>query len=99
MRGDVRHTGRSMGVFICFLLGIGNFALHRAMLESGHPLLREGRYYASSYLGRMSMALEFVLLLAAMLLVAGGHRGWGIAYAVYSALNGLLAWAILTRRF
>ncbi len=87
-----------MGVFLTFLLGIGNFALHRAVLESGHPMLAMSRWHRNSPLGRMSMALEFVLLLSAMLLVSAGRNGWGVAYAVYSALNAALAWAILTRR-
>jgi len=87
-----------MGVFITFLLGIGNFAMHRAVLESGHPLLRQVGWHTASRLGRMSMALEFVLLLAAMLLVDAGRTGWGMGYAFYSALNAIVAWTILNRR-
>lgn len=87
-----------MGIVITFLLGIANFALHRAVLESGHPLLAASRWHRTSLLGRMTLTWEFVLLLAVMLLVAGGRTGWGIGYAFYSALNGLAAWAILTRR-
>lgn len=87
-----------MGVIVTFVLGIGNFALHRAMLESGHPLLAEVGWDISSHLGRMSLALEFVLLLAAMLLVDAGRTGWGVGYAIYSAFNCAFAWAILTRR-
>jgi hypothetical protein len=83
---------------ITFLLGIGNFALHRAVLESGHPMLVRAQWQWRSPLGRMSTALEFVLLLAALLLVAGGRTGWGIAYGIYSALNGLTVWLILSRR-
>ncbi len=87
-----------MGVFITFCLGIGNFALHRAVLESGHPWLTLSRWHKSSLLGRMSLSFEFVLLLAVMLLVSSGRTGWGIAYAFYSAMNAGAAWAILTRR-
>lgn len=87
-----------MAVLVTFLLGIANFALQRAVLESGHPMLSASRWHKTSPLGRMSMALEFVLLLSAMLLVSAGRTGWGIAYAVYSALNALAAWAILSRR-
>ena len=87
-----------MGILITFLLGIVNFAMHRAVLESGHPMLAESRWHRTSKLGRMSLALEFVLLLAAMLLVAAGRTGWSYAYAFYSALNRLAAWAVLTRR-
>ena len=87
-----------VAILITFILGVCNFALHRAVLESGHPMLEQSQWYRSSPLGRMSMALEFVLLLTAMLLVAGGKTGWGIVYAVYSVLNGIAAWAILSRR-
>ena len=88
-----------MGLFIMFLLGIGNFALNRAVLESGHPMLVEARWQKGSPLGRMSLALEFVLLLSAMLLVFAGRTGWGVVYALYSGLNGVAAWAVLSRRF
>ena len=88
-----------MAILITFLLGIGNFALHRAALESRHPMLVRAQWQWSSPRGRMSMALEFVLLLAALILVAGGRTGWAIAYAVYSALNGFSVWLILSRRF
>ena len=87
-----------MGVLVIFLLGVGNFALHRAVLESGHPMLAASRWHRKSRLGRMSLALEFVLLLSAMLLVAAGRGGWGIVYAIYSAFNALAAWAILSRK-
>ena len=53
-----------------FLLGIANFALHKAVLESGHPLL--GRMPFMNMLGpRASLAAEFLVLLGAMLLTVG----------------------------
>ena len=88
-----------MAILITFLLGIGNFAFHRAVLESRHPMLMRAQWQWRSPLGRMSLALEFALLLTALLLVAAGRTGWGIAYAIYSALNGLSVWLILSRRF
>lgn len=87
-----------VGILITFLLGVGNFALHRAALESRHPMLVRAQWQWPSPLGRMSMAFEFVLLLSALLLVAGGRTGWGIAYAVYSALNATTVWLIVSRR-
>lgn len=87
-----------VAIFITFLLGIGNFAMHRAVLESGHPMLARSGWQMGTRLGRLSLSLEFVLLLMAMLLVAGGRTGWGVAYAFYSLLNGLTCWAVLTRR-
>ena len=87
-----------MVILFVFLLGIGNFALHRAVLGSGHPALAQLGWLTTRMAGRASLALEFVLLLAALLLAAGGHPGWAWTYLGYSALNGIAAWLILSRR-
>ena len=87
-----------MVIFFVFLLGIGNFALHRAVLASGHPALAEIAWLVRGLGGRASLVLEFALLLAALLLAAGGHPGWAWAYLGYSLLNALAAWLILSRR-
>jgi heme/copper-type cytochrome/quinol oxidase subunit 3 len=80
-----------------FVLGIANFALHKAVLESGHPLL--GRMPFMNMLGpRASLAAEFVVLLGALLLVSSGNPAWAWAYLGYTAVNGIAAWLILTRR-
>lgn len=88
-----------MPLIIVFLLGIANFAMHKAVLESGHPLLSylpalfrsPGRWFG--------FVFEFLLLAGSMLMVADGDDfGWALAYAGYSAMNGLSAWLILTRR-
>ncbi|MEE4205351.1 MAG: hypothetical protein V2I39_03610 [Erythrobacter sp.] len=86
------------GVLVIFCLGVGNFALHRAVLESGHRLI--GRIpHSIGWLGRrMTLVAEFVVLLVAMLLAANGWPALAWAYAAYSALNGLAAWLILTGR-
>jgi hypothetical protein len=80
-----------------FLLGVADFALHKAVLESGHPLLRQ-MPFVRRLGGRGSLAAEFVLLLGAMLLVGTGSPGWAWAYAGYTAFNAVAAWLILTRR-
>ena len=82
-----------MVILLTFLLGLGNFALHKAVLESRHPVVGQLRW-----LGKPSLALEFALLLTALLLVANGLPAWGWAYVGYSALNGLAGWLILSRR-
>jgi hypothetical protein len=87
-----------MALLLSFLLGIGNFAMHKAVLESRHPLLGRMPWFVHLLGGRVSMATEFLILLAALLLVAQGSPGWGIAYALYSMINGLGAWLILTHR-
>lgn len=87
-----------MALLLSFLLGIGNFAMHKAVLESGHPLLGRMPWFVHLLGGRVSMVSEFLILLAALLLVAQGSPGWGVAYALYTLINGFGAWLILTHR-
>ncbi|WP_363321468.1 hypothetical protein [Novosphingobium sp.] len=83
---------------VTFLLGVGNFALHRAVLDSGHPLLAQAPWLFQALGGRVSLAIEFTMLLTAMLMVAAGSTGWAWFYLGYSAINGLSAWLILSGR-
>jgi hypothetical protein len=86
-----------IALVLTFLLGVLNFGLHKAVLESRHPLV--GRMPFVRVLGgRGSLAVEFLLLLGAMLLAGTGSAGWAWAYAGYSLLNAFAAWLILTRR-
>lgn len=85
-----------MAVLLIFLLGIGNFALHKAVIESGHPMIANTPLFARKIGVRLSLLLEFLVLLAALLLVANGFPTWGWAYAGYSVLNGIAAWLILS---
>jgi hypothetical protein len=87
-----------MAIALLFLLGIANFALHKAVLESGHPLLEQIPWFFHSLGGRLSLITEFVMLLGAMVMAASGSSGWVWFYALYSALNGVSAWLILSRR-
>lgn len=85
-----------MIVAVIFVFGILNFAMHRAVLESGHPLLKQLPGGLRRHGLRLTLALEFGVLLAAMLLAANGWPQTGYAYAIYTGLNGLSAWMILT---
>ena len=87
-----------MAIFFVFLAGIGNFTLHRAVLESRHPALARLARVSGAPGGRATLALEFALLLAALLLAAHGDAAWTWLYLGYSGLNGLAAWLILSRR-
>lgn len=87
-----------MAIAIIFLLGVGNFAIHKAVLESRHPMVGRMPWFVHLLGGRISLASEFLVLLAAMLLVANDNVGWGIAYIAYSVVNVFAAWLILTRR-
>ena len=89
---------RIMGLVIVFLLGIGNFTLHKAVMESGHPLLGRMPWFYHALGGRFSLAVEFLMLLAALLFVAQGVLTAGVVYIVYSMLNSFSAWLILTGR-
>ena len=87
-----------MAILLVFLLGLGNFALHKAVLESRHTLLGELPKAVRGVGGRVSLTLEFAVLVGALLLVANGHTVWGWAYFGYSAFNGVAGWLILSRR-
>lgn len=83
---------------IIFVLGITNFALHYAVLDSGHPLVGQLPGFVRLLGGKLTLVAEFLILLAAMLLAANGWAGLVWAYGAYTALNALSAWAILTGR-
>ena len=87
-----------MAIALLFVLGIANFAMHRAVLDSGHPLLRQAPAYLHMLGGRMSLVVEFLMLVSAMLMTADGSTGWAWFYGGYSAVNGLSAWLILSGR-
>jgi hypothetical protein len=84
----------TIALIAIFLAGIGNFAMHRWLLESGHPLVEAAIAPIRRTLGgNATYALEFLLLLGAMLLSV---QNWFIAlclYGVYTALNAAtIAW-------
>ncbi len=87
-----------MALIIAFFLGIANFAAHKAVLESGHPLLGQVPWFFHGLGGRFSLLVEFVMLLGSMLMIAGGSNGWAWFYAAYSGFNALSAWLIVTGR-
>lgn len=87
-----------MALIVIFMLGIGNFALHKAVLESGHPLLGRMPWFVHLLGGKITLVTEFLVLLAAMLLAAESWPALVWAYLVYSVLNGFSAWLILTDR-
>lgn len=87
-----------MLIGVVFVLGVANFALHRAVLASNHPMLDSlPRLYRANG-GRVSLAFEFGVLLVAMLLAGGGWTGAVWAYAIYSLVNFVTGWLVLTGR-
>lgn len=87
-----------MGVILIFLLGIANFAVHKAVLESRHPLLGQVPVFFHLLGGRFSLIVEFLMLLGALLMVSQGSGGWLWLYLGYSGVNAVSAWLILTGR-
>jgi hypothetical protein len=88
-----------MALAFVFLLGIINFAAHKAVLESGHPILvhlPEGLHVLG---GRLSLIVEYVLLAGTMLMVVAGSQGWAWGYGIYSLANTGAAWMIRSGRF
>jgi hypothetical protein len=87
-----------MAIIMLFALGVANFAMHKAVLESGHPMVERTTVWFGLMGGRLGFAVEFIVLLGAMLMVDSGMVGWAWAYFAYSVLNALSAWLILSGR-
>jgi hypothetical protein len=87
-----------MAILIVFLLGIANFAAHRAVLESGHPLVDAMPRAFQVLGGRLGLLVEFVMLLGSMWMVSVGETAWALGYTAYSAVNAFAAWLILSGR-
>jgi hypothetical protein len=85
-----------MAILIIFLLGVGNFALHQAIMDSGHPLLDQMPWFYHALSSRLSLVVEFLMLLGGLLLAAEGVAWGALAYLAYSLLNAISAWLILS---
>ena len=88
-----------MAIALLFVLGIVNFAMHKAVLESGHPLVDRMPWFVHMLSGRFSLVVEFLMLLGAMLMVAEGSSAWAWGYALYSECNAIAGWLVLSGRF
>jgi hypothetical protein len=86
-----------MSLIICFFLGIANFAMHRAVMESRHPFVEDSKLYFGKYIGRNgSYFLEFGILACAMIFAGMGSILTAGVYTVYSLLNGVAVWLLLS---
>jgi hypothetical protein len=94
-----RHSG-AMGsaTIIIFLLGIGNFAINRAVFKSGHPLFARLPQVSQTLGSRAALVSEFAVLFFALLLSVEGWPGYAWAYAAYTVFNVGAAWLILSGR-
>ena len=87
-----------MTIGLLFLFGIANFAIHKAVLESGHPMVAALPTVLRDQGGRLSLGLEFLLLLVALLLAGNGSWAAAWTYGCYSVINAATGWLLLTRR-
>lgn len=87
-----------MALIITFLLGIGNFAMQRAVLECGHPALEMLPAALRRNGARWALAAEFLVLVGALYLVSVGETYWAWAYVGYTVINCGAGWAIVTKR-
>lgn len=87
-----------LSIVFVFCFGVLNFAAHKAVIESGHPMLAQVPWFFQSLGGRLSLVVEFAMLLGAMIMAAAGSVGWAWAYGFYTGLNGLSAWLIFSGR-
>jgi Trk-type K+ transport system membrane component len=83
---------------VLFVLGVANFAMHKAVIASHHPALESLPELFRRDGGRFTLVFEFVVLLAAMLLTANGWPGTAWFYATYSVFNAVAAWLMLSDR-
>ncbi len=82
---------------IIAILGIGNFAIQRAVLEEARVSPAAVPEFLARLGARLTVVAEFGVLLAALLLAANGWPDLAWAYLAYTALNGMAAWFILRR--
>ncbi len=84
-----------MYIFVIFLCGIANFAMHKAMLESNHQNMAEARGSFRKILGpHGSYFLEFFMLVAAMIFANMDMLTAVIFYFVYTLANCAAAWVL-----
>ena len=88
-----------MFLIACFVLGVANFAMHKAVMESGHPFVEDTKLYFGRHFGRNgSYMVEYILLLGALFFA---HANSGLIfglYAGYTLCNAMAAWMLLSRR-
>ncbi len=88
-----------MALLLCFLLGIANFAMHKAVVESRHPFVEDSKLYFGRHFGKYgSYALEFAILAGAMIFAEAGSTLVAIFYAIYAGMNALSTWLLLSGR-
>lgn len=88
-----------MILIFCFLMGIANFAMHKAVAESGHPFVEDTKRYFGKHFGRYSSyGIELLMLIGAMLFAQEGSMIIAFIYWAYTGMNALATWLLLSGR-
>jgi hypothetical protein len=88
-----------MMLVMCFLMGIANFAMHKAVAESGHPFVEDTKLYFGRYFGQYaSYGIELAMLTGAMWFAYEGAAIIAFIYWVYTGMNALETWLLLSGR-
>jgi hypothetical protein len=88
-----------MYLILCFAFGIANFAMHKAVIESGHPFVEDTKLYFGRYLGKSgSYILEFGILLSALFFAQAGSLIAMGFYLAYTLMNLIATWLLMTGR-
>lgn len=78
----------TIAIIAILLAGAGNFAMHRWMLESGHPMVEAATGPMRRALGPWSTyALEFLLLIGALWMADWRWLVALILYGLYTIMN------------
>ncbi|MWV26362.1 hypothetical protein [Aurantiacibacter rhizosphaerae] len=87
-----------MALIFTFLLGMGNFACHQAVIVSGHRMLTQVPPRTLRIARASSLTLEFALLCGALYAARADALHWIWLYGGYFLINLAAAWSIVTRR-
>ena len=88
-----------MLLIFCFFMGIANFAMHKAVSESRHPFVEETkRYFSPRFSPYGSYAIELALLMGALWFANGGSWAVSLTYGVYTGINAVATWMLLSGR-
>ena len=89
MKRVVSAKGRDpnpMLLTVCFILGVANFYMHKAVAESGHRFVEETKRYFSGKFGPYgSYAIELALLIGALWLGEPVTTGLVVALVLVAA--------------
>lgn len=93
------HEGTAMLLIFCFLMGIANFAMHKAVAESGHPFVEDTkRYFSRHFSPYGSYAIELALLIGALWFANEGSLAVSLTYWAYTGINAIATWLLLSGR-